>query len=288
MLYKQHTTLPPPYIKEQLHKFFLEDEANNDHSTQLSLPRHHISKGVFIAEQTSIFVGHHILRQAYIDCTIDHCIQDGTYIKEGDEICRLEGNSVYILSRERVVLNLIQRLSGIAYLTKQYTDKVKNSHVKILDTRKTTPGLRLFEKYAVTQGGGFNHRLNLEHGIMIKDNHLACISDLSTTIQNIKKISPQKPIQVEVDNIDQLYTILELEVDSVLLDNMNKKQTLACVNYIRQHKEKSQIFIESSGGISLDNIHLYADTGVDALSIGAITHQAVNTNITLKFSHVNL
>ena len=286
MLYNQQTLLPTSYIKKQLESFLLEDKISNDYSTQFSLNKNHQSKGVLIAEQKSVFVGQYIIQQAYSDCTIYQCITDGTLINKGDTICSFEGNSAYILSRERVVLNLIQRLSGIAYLTKQYTNKIKGSTIKILDTRKTTPGLRLFEKYAVTQGGGFNHRLNLEDGIMIKDNHLTCITNISDMINNIKRKFSKKPIQIEIDNINQLYHMLEFDIDAVLLDNMDQQTTLDCVKYIRQHKKKSKIFIESSGGINLSNIYLYTNTGVDAISIGALTHQAVSTNIKLELINV--
>ena len=161
---------------------------------------------------------------------------------------------------------------------------VISSNIKILDTRKTTPGLRLFEKHAVCIGGGYNHRFDLYEGVMIKDNHLIIIDNLDLTLQTLKTEHPNKKIEIEVDTFDQLEKFLDLlsvSVDAILLDNMNKSETIKCVQTIRQHLPSC--FIESSGGINLDNILNYKDVGVDGISIGALTHQAQSKNIKFEF-----
>ena len=219
-----------------------------------------------------------------IDKVSKNILKDGSVCYAGDILYELEAPASILLSYERILLNLIQRMSGIASLTNQYVQTLNSSTIKILDTRKTTPGLRLFEKYSVFLGGGYNHRFDLNEGVMIKDNHLAIIDDLDTHLIEFHQQYPNKKIQIEVDNFKQLKGILNsltIKIDAILLDNMNATQTAKCAQLIR--KSLPECFIESSGGINLNNITNYQSLDIDGISIGALTHQANSKNIKLEF-----
>ena len=181
-------------------------------------------------------------------------------------------------------MNLLQRLSGIATLTKKYVNIVNPSGIKILDTRKTTPGLRLLEKYAVKVGGGYNHRLDLSSGLLIKDNHW--IASKEDFYKIIRDYDLKLPLQVEVDNENQLLDLLNYKVDAILLDNMEPEYAKNCVDIIRA-KSKS-IFIEISGGVTLENLSDYIIDGVDAISSGALMHQAQNQKLKLEFMEAQI
>ena len=282
-LYTQHTTIPEQYILDSFERFLIEDQANYDLSTEYSVDAERTACAHIIAEEALIFSGSLILNTILKKYDVKLFIKDGEPCAAGDLIAKITAPAQLLLSYERILLNLIQRLSGISFLTSQYVHKLNSSQIKILDTRKTTPGLRLFEKYAVCMGGGYNHRLDLSHGIMLKDNHLTLMNNLEQALNKIKKQHPTKKIQIEIDYFDQLQTNLKphFQLDAILLDNMNRKQTIRCVNYIKEHWPRC--FIESSGGIHLDNLHNYIDTGIHAISIGALTHQAVSKNIKLEF-----
>ncbi|HAF75867.1 MAG TPA: carboxylating nicotinate-nucleotide diphosphorylase, partial [Maribacter sp.] len=204
--------------------------------------------------------------------------KEGAKLKSGDTIATLEDYHDFILTRERVLLNIIQRLSGISSLTDSYVKKLNSKEIKILDTRKTTPGIRLFEKYAVNAGGGTNHRFNLAEGVMIKDNHIGTNTTLKEALDKIRHTD--KPIQVEVDTKDQLCECLKYNVRAVLLDNMDPSEIKECIQIIRGSEK--EVFIEVSGGITLKTINKYLINGVDAISVGAIIHQATFKNIKLE------
>ena len=187
-----------------------------------------------------------------------------------------------MLKLERILLNLLQRLSGIATLTKKYVNITESSGIKILDTRKTTPGLRLFEKYAVKVGGGYNHRLDLSSGLLIKDNHW--IASKNDFYKIIRDYDSELPIQVEVDNKSQLTELLKYKVDAILLDNMDPDYAKDCVQTIRSINQK--VFIEISGGVTIDNLKNYIIEGVDGISSGALMHQAQNKKIKLEFEEL--
>jgi len=282
-LYTQHTTIPEQYIVDSFERFLIEDQAHRDLSTEHSIDSERTACAHIVAEESLIFSGSLILNTILKEYDVELFVQDGDPCNEGDLIAKIAAPATVLLSYERILLNLIQRLSGVSFLTAQYVQKLNSSQIKILDTRKTTPGIRLFEKYAVCVGGGYNHRLDLYHGIMLKDNHLALINDLEQVLDDIKKQHPTKRIQIEIDYFDQLKQNLKphFQIDAILLDNMNRQKTIKCVDYITKHWP--QCFIESSGGINLNNLHNYIDTGIHAISIGALTHQAVSKNIKLEF-----
>tara|TARA_B100000029_G_scaffold497139_1_gene564365 strand:+ start:687 stop:1550 length:864 start_codon:yes stop_codon:yes gene_type:complete len=282
-LYTQHTTLSDKYICERFEFFLAEDRALHDLSTQFSINQNAFVQAHLVAEETLIFVGTPILNAIFNNQRVELKINDGETCNAGDIIATITGPASLLLSYERILLNLIQRLSGIAFLTSKYVQALSSSKIKILDTRKTTPGIRLFEKYAVNVGGGYNHRLDLFDGIMLKDNHLSMSPNVSEVICNIKKQYPDKHIQIEIDYFAQLekYIKNNLPIDAVLLDNMSRADTIKSVEYI--NKTIPQCFIESSGGINLNNISNYIGTGIHAISIGALTHQAASKNIKLEF-----
>jgi len=284
-LYTQHSKLTSQYIDKKLNDFLIEDHADADLTTRFTLlNKPSIATANIVVEQKLIFVGTDIIKRIFNDADINILVSEGAKCVPGDVVATIKGKSQLLLSRERVLLNLLQRLSGVATLTNQYVTQLNSSTIKILDTRKTTPGLRLFEKHAVTIGGGYNHRLDLEDGVMFKDNHLAIITDISNSLKKIKEEHSDKKIQIEVDTIEQLHNLCSdnlIDVDAVLLDNMLPEQVIRCASLIRKHNNKC--FIEVSGGITLDNLPNYNQTDVDGISIGAITHQSVSKNIKFEF-----
>ena len=285
LLYSQHTILNKQDIEEQLNRFYQEDQTFHDLSTLYTTKNNnpYITAALF-AEESLVVAGLSIIDVMFQKYKVNKHKKDGELCASGDNICSITAPASILLSYERILLNLIQRMSGIASLTNIYVKTLNSPTIKILDTRKTTPGLRLFEKHAVSIGGGYNHRFDLNDGVMIKDNHLTIINDLDLILQTLKADHPNKKIELEVDTVDQLklfLTSLSIKLDAVLLDNMNKHQTIQCVELIR--KNQSNCFIESSGGINLNNILNYQDTSVDGISIGALTHQAKSKNIKVEF-----
>ena len=284
-LYTQHSKLTSQYIDRKLNDFLIEDHADTDLTTKVTLlNKPSTATAKIVVEQKLIFVGTDIIKRIFNDADINILVSEGTKCVPGDVVATIKGESQLLLSRERVLLNLLQRLSGVATLTNQYVTQLNSSAIKILDTRKTTPGLRLFEKHAVTVGGGYNHRLDLEDGVMFKDNHLAIIANISSSLKKIKEDHPGKKIQIEVDTIEQLQNLCHdnlIDVDAVLLDNMLPEQVIQCASLIRKNNNKC--FIEVSGGITLDNLSDYNQIDVDGISIGAITHQSVSKNIKFEF-----
>ena len=269
-------------IKTKIIEFLKEDCINQDLTSTTTIPQNHKSTYTIEAEENIIFAGTPILLDVFSESKVTMLVNDGDQIKKNRNICQITGHTRTILGRERVALNLIQRLSGIATLTNQFVKIVKKSNtpnIKILDTRKMTPGLRLFEKYAVRVGGGHNHRLNLSEGILIKDNHIVQHSIKETLIE--AKKHKQHKIEVEVDNLKQLSIVLPFKPDGVLLDNFTPTEITKAISIIKAHPSNHQIFVEASGGINQKNIQKYLIKDLSAISIGALTHQAQSKNIKL-------
>lgn len=282
--YKQNTVLPEEYLKRKINDFLAEDSTSDDKTTIGTVPEGKEIKGYLEAQADMVFAGKPIIEYIFKDLPkLEILVSDGEKLKSGQIIARFAGNARIILSCERVLLNLLQRLSGIATQTAVFAEKTKASNIKILDTRKTTPGLRLFEKYAVTCGGGFNHRFCLASGILIKDNHITAAGSIANALSQIKAMNLELPIEIEVDLLSQISEAMEIGVDGFLLDNMNREQTLEAVKLIRSYPNGDDIFIESSGGINLSNIDNYFETGINAISIGALTHSVKAADIHLEF-----
>lgn len=285
-LYKQYNSVPQDYLKEKIDLFIDEDKAEQDLSTLYINQNPKIIKAHIIAEEEMVFCGQNIIDTIFKKNKIKKKCKEGAKLKSGDTIATLEDYHDFILTRERVLLNIIQRLSGISSLTDSYVKKLNSKEIKILDTRKTTPGIRLLEKYAVKIGGGYNHRLDLHNGVMLKDNHLTILSieKINAAFSQIIKNHPNTKLQVEVDGFDQLKNIIKksnVKIDAVLLDNMNEKEAKKCAQYIRINAPNC--FIEVSGGINLNNITKYRNLNIDGISIGSLTHQAVSKNIKIEF-----
>jgi nicotinate-nucleotide pyrophosphorylase (carboxylating) len=207
-------------------------------------------------------------------------IFDGVRVHKGQVLAVIRHNARVLLSCERVILNLMQHLSGIATLTRQYVDAIQGTNARILDTRKTVPGLRALEKYAVLCGGGTNHRLDLASGILIKNNHISLGGGLRTALTNaLTKRTPGNRVQVEVRTQNELEEALGCGAEAILLDNMSPAQLKTAVERIR--KEERWIPIEASGGIVLDNVRAYAEAGPDFISVGALTHSAKAADISM-------
>ena len=284
MEYTQHKQLSNEYIVAKIADFLAEDMPDGDKTTKDTIPEGVTISAEIQSGEELVFAGEKIIHHCFGEnclTTLNH--YDGDLLSNGDIIGVVTGPAREILSRERVMLNLIQRLCGIATLTLEYAEIANPFNVKILDTRKTTPGLRLFEKYAVAVGGGYNHRLNLSDGILIKDNHIIAAGSVTKAIESVRKAGAGLPLEIEVDNINQIRKALEANVDGFLLDNMNPQTIKESVSLIRASENGNDIFIEASGGITLKNIHPFLETGIDAISIGALTHQAVSKDICLNF-----
>ncbi len=219
--------------------------------------------------------------RAYPEVSIPQEIFDGVRLRKGEAIASIRHNARVLLSCERLILNLMQHLSGVATMTRRYADAVEGTGAKILDTRKTVPGLRLLEKYAVRCGGGFNHRLDLSDGILVKNNHIDLAGGVRIAIERaLANRKGEQPVEVEVRDMQELEAALKYGAESILLDNMTVAQTREAVDRIRQ--EARAMKIESSGGITVENVRQYAEAGVDFISVGALTHSARFVNLSMR------
>ena len=281
MNYKQIKKLPEKYVKTKIKEFLKEDIPNGDITADYIYENERIEAHIIAAEEL-IFCGKDVVKKIFSKkCKIIYILKDGEKTTKNQIIGKIKGPAKEILKKERVMLNLIQRLSAISTKTKKIVKKAKKYGVKILDTRKTTPGLRIFEKYAVKVGGGYNHRMDLSSGVMIKDNHILAAGSIKKTINKIKKHTPEAKIELEVDYISQIKEGLKNNVSGFLLDNMSPLKIKEAVKIIK--KENKNIFIEASGGITQKSIEAYLNTGINAISMGEITHSINNIDIKLEF-----
>jgi len=275
--------LPQDWVREQIHRFLQEDAPAGDLTTAGLSDQARDVTGQLIAASEMIFAGQQILEACFGEqCVVNLFFKDGAQVQPGEIIAEVKGLAGTILTRERVALNLLQRLCGIATTTRQYAQILKPYDMVVLDTRKTTPGLRLFEKYAVAAGGGHNHRLNLSTGVLIKDNHLQLTSSIGDLVNNIRAANPQVVIELEVEELDQLHAGLEAGCNAFLLDNMEPDKAAEFVSIIRDYPGGEKIFVEASGGITLENLATYLGAGVDGISVGALTHRIVSADIRLE------
>ena len=213
------------------------------------------------------------------DVRFEKLVKDGDSVEKGSDLLRLEGNARAMLAAERSALNTLQHLSGIATLTRQYVDRIAGTGAILLDTRKTIPGLRLLEKYAARMGGAENHRMRLDDGLLIKDNHVAVAGGVAEAVRAAKAADTGFPVQVEVDRIDQIEPALEAGADRLLLDNMPPPVLREAVALVA-----GRVPLEASGGVNLDTIRAIAETGVNYISVGRITQSAPSVDIGLDYS----
>ena len=266
-----------------------EDIGEGDITTEFFVPPDLRAVAQIIAHEKAIMAGAETAAEVFR--RIDPATQvrivsaDGSQVNPGDAIMEIGGLACSILKAERVALNFLQRLCGIATLTRKFVDAAGNDHVKILDTRKTTPGLRALEKAAVVAGGGANHRFGLFDMALVKDNHLVAHSGFATFAERVRRLRQQRPnvrIEVEADRLDQVRTLLKIDdVDFILLDNMKPAQIREAVAL-----GKNKVKFEASGGITLKNIRQIAATGVDYISIGALTHSVRAIDLSLEMTPV--
>ena len=233
----------------------------------------------FVARESGVVVGIEMAKAVLTEvgvAGIEILVQDGASVIAGDVLIKVSGNARAILLAERTALNFLGHLSGIATLTNQWVNAIAGTKCEIRDTRKTTPGWRELEKFAVHMGGGTNHRMSLSDAALIKDNHIAAAGGVKAAFNAVRSAFPTAPIEIEVDTLEQLAEVLPLKPDLVLLDNMTPEQCRAAVSMVA-----GQTKLEASGGITLDKARSYAETGVDYLAIGALTHSAKNFDIGL-------
>ena len=212
------------------------------------------------------------------DVEVEALVDEGSLVESGTAVARLSGPLRAILTGERTALNFLGRLCGIATLTRRYVDAVEGTGVAILDTRKTTPGLRVLEKHAVAVGGGRNHRLGLDDGVLIKDNHLRVSDSIGEAVERARAAT-HLPVEVECDTIEQVSEALDAGADAILLDNMTPDGLLAAAVLARGRAR-----LEASGGVALDNVRAIAETGVDEISVGALTHSARSLDVSLELT----
>jgi nicotinate-nucleotide pyrophosphorylase (carboxylating) len=272
-----------PLLVQQLVRAALEEDLGRagDITTQATIPVEASAKASISAREAGVVAGLALAREAFrtMDARVafDAVVADGDAVAAGDVIARVSGPARAILSAERVALNFLGHLSGVASLTALYVARVAHTRARICDTRKTTPGLRALEKYAVRCGGGANHRFGLDDAVLIKDNHIAVAGGISAALRAAKaNVGHLTKIEIEVDTIAQLREVLSEGADAVLLDNMSTAQLREAVALIG-----GKLLCEASGGVTLETVAGIAETGVDLISVGALTHSARTLNLGL-------
>ncbi len=270
-------------LDDFLRNALAEDLGTGDITTQSCISESAVSKGAFKAKEAGVLCGVLILKRVFelLDpaVKVDVLKNDGEAVEKGDIIAEIHGPSRSILSGERVALNILQRLSGIATRTHEAARQVKGTKALVTDTRKTTPGLRVLEKYAVKVGGGSNHRFNLSDGVLIKDNHIRAAGGIINAVAAVRKNAPHTlKIEVETESMRDIEDALEAKADIIMLDNMSISEMAKAVEFIA-----GRALVEASGNMGDRNLREVAETGVDLISVGALTHTVRALDISLKF-----
>lgn len=275
-------------IDDLLTLAFAEDVGDGDHTTLSTIPEDEIGRQRLLIKEEGILAGVEIAKKVFekFDPSLKMTVMigDGAHVKPGDIAFVVEGMVRSLLQTERIMLNIMQRMSGIATQTAKYQQKLEGLKTKVLDTRKTTPGMRMLEKEAVKIGGGCNHRIGLFDMILIKDNHVDFAGGIKQAIEAAKKYCAERgkdlKIEIEVRNTDEINQALEAGVDRIMLDNFSPERTREAVNLIRS--VNPAVEIESSGGITLDTLREYGECGVDFISVGALTHSVKGLDMSFK------
>jgi len=274
--------LSPNHIFQQVKDAISEDLAGGQDLTSVAtITQSQVSTADFTTRASGVVSGLHVVAAVLEYCGVNHyevLVDEGAKVLAGKVLITAQGNTQKILLAERTALNFLSHLSGISTLTNQWVSEISGTKCQIRDTRKTTPGLRMLEKFAVRMGGGVNHRLSLSQAALIKDNHIMAAGSISDAFNAIKKMYPDKSIEIEVDSIDQLKEAIRLKPDLILLDNMSTDQCSEAVSITN-----GLVKLEASGGIAITNAKAYAATGVDYLAIGSLTHSAPALDIGLDF-----
>ena len=274
--------LSPNHIFQQVKDAIAEDLAGGeDVTSNATISDSQVSTADFISKTDGVVSGLHVVAAVLEYCGVNNyevLVDEGMQVKSGKVLITAQGNTKKLLLAERTALNFLSHLSGISTLTNKWVIQTAGTKCKIRDTRKTTPGLRQLEKFAVKMGGGENHRLSLSHSVLLKDNHIVAAGSITKAFKLIKEKYPTKELEIEVDNLDQLAEVILLQPNLVLLDNMSLDECQKAVEIV-----KSKFQLEASGGLTLENAKAYAQTGVDYLAVGALTHSAPAFDIGLDF-----
>jgi nicotinate-nucleotide pyrophosphorylase (carboxylating) len=272
----------------------LEDRATSDATTYACIDPRQMARATVLAKQDCILAGVGVIeRTLEIFAQLDGTVRDfpniglnpeafdGAHLYNGQTVAIIDHNARVLLSCERVILNILQRLSGIATATRKYVDAVSGTRARILDTRKTVPGLRVLDKYGVTCGGGFNHRLDLSSGVLIKNNHIALAGGIAPVLEHaVRNRRGETPIEIEVRTMDELESALANGAEAILLDNMTPEQVRACVQRVHNHSRR--VPLEASGGMNLETVRAYAEAGVEYISVGALTHSVEAVDLSMR------
>ncbi|HSU80416.1 MAG TPA: carboxylating nicotinate-nucleotide diphosphorylase [Candidatus Angelobacter sp.] len=271
-------------LRECLTQFFIEDFGDGDLTSQSIFSKTELAEGLFTAKADGVFSGSEVLKEGFSlgspGILVEALVQDGDSITKGQDLFFVKGPVYELLGRERVLLNLIQRMSGIATLTHQAVKLLNSNHTKICDTRKTVPGLRMLDKYAVTCGGGTNHRFGLYDGVMIKDNHIEHMGSITAAVQAAReKLGHMVKIEVETETKEQVIEAVRAKADVIMFDNRTPEEIKEFVKLV-----PSPIVTEASGGIVLDTLSKFSDTGVDFISLGVLTHSVKALDISFNLT----
>ena len=274
------------YLNDFIDRCIREDVGDGDHTSLSCIPADAIGRAQLIIKEEGVLAGVDVARKVFLhldkDFKFEQILKDGDRVKPGDIAFRVEGRTQTLLMAERLVLNIMQHMSGIATMTARYVDRLRGLHTQVIDTRKTTPGMRLLDKMAVKIGGGGNHRIGLFDMILLKDNHIDFAGGIDKAIarahEYLKAKGKDLRIEIEVRNFDELDQVLRIGgVDRIMLDNFTPEMTREAVRRIGGRFET-----ESSGGITMDTLRDYAESGVDFISVGALTHHVGSLDMSLK------
>jgi nicotinate-nucleotide pyrophosphorylase (carboxylating) len=273
-------------LRSLLESFFIEDIGEQDITTDLIFANADHGKIVFLSKDTGIFCGEEIIKTGFLllnqDITVELLANDGEAIEIGQRLAVVSGKISDLLKGERVILNLVQRMSGIATLTRKAVTTLNSDFTKICDTRKTTPGLRMLEKYAVRLGGGYNHRFGLYDGVMIKDNHISFAGSIRNAVEMVRKQAGHMiKVEVETETKEQVIEAVQAGADVIMFDNRSPEEIKELIQLV-----PAGIITEASGGIQLTNLESFRDTGVHFISLGFLTHSYKALDISVKV-HVN-
>ena len=269
-------------LERIVHAALAEDVGAGDVTTDATVPADAVGTAALLVKEAGIVCG--IRAAEAVFRALDPEIEFEAFARDGDAVeapalvARVSGSARAILTGERVALNFLGRLSGIATLTRQYVDAIEGTGAAVLDTRKTTPGLRALEKHAVAAGGGRNHRFGLDDAVLVKDNHLRAAGSVADAVAAVRKAS-DLPVEIECDTLDQVGEALEVGVEAILLDNMSTTELRQAVELVAGRAR-----LEASGGVDLETIRAIAETGVDEISVGALTHSARSLDVSLELT----
>jgi nicotinate-nucleotide pyrophosphorylase (carboxylating) len=264
-------------IDTLVEEWLAEDVGDGDLTTEHLIPAETSCEAALLVKEPGVVCGLEVAEAAFPQVSFDALVADGDVVQGGTEVALLSGPARPILTGERTALNLLGRLSGIATLTRRFVDAIEGTGAEILDTRKTTPGLRALEKYAVRCGGGRNHRFGLDDGILVKDNHLRAAGGVRPAVELLRAAGTGLPIEVEAETLDDVREAVAAGAEQILLDNMSPALMREAVELV-----DGKATLEASGGVTLDTVREIAETGVDFISVGALTHSARSLDVSLE------